>query len=213
MAVALFGVRRASDVTLLVGGDVHLNGEECVAQLLVKRQTNAQYVAGRMARLVTTGTWGVACPDNRSIRTVVAAQLLASASGPCRSPVWTRGGPPSIRGPGPRQIRVENGMAARKNVRGGLVWLPRKGGTRMYIMGGMSREATEEPGGWKTPSVLESVYIRAESEEMAPEMRGAIGRACALLAVEAFTKDLDREVSLGGSSGARQCLVPWSLRP
>ena len=45
---------------------------------------------------------------------------------------------------------------------------------------------------------MERVYNKAESEEVAPGMGGAIGRACALLAVESFVQDLDRVVSLAG---------------
>ena len=50
------------------------------------------------------------------------------------------------------------------------------GGTRVYITNGMAREATQELGGWKTPSVIGSAHDRANSKEAALEMRGAIGR-------------------------------------
>ena len=62
MAVALFGVRRASEVTQLVGGDVHHDEEKGVAQLRVKRQKNDQFGAGQMAHLVTMDSRGAACP-------------------------------------------------------------------------------------------------------------------------------------------------------
>ena len=84
---------------------------------------------------------------------------------------------------------------------GGRVFPPSKGGTRMYITNGMSREATQGLGGRKTPGVMDSVYNKAKSEEGAPEMRGAIGRACRLLAVESFVQDLDLEAFLADESG------------
>ena len=34
---------------------------------------------------------------------------------------------------------------------------PRKSGRRLYIMGGMTREATQESGGWKSPALMENV--------------------------------------------------------
>ena len=47
---------------------------------------------------------------------------------------------------------------------------------------------------------MENVYNKTKSEEVAPEVRGASGRACALLAVETFVKDLDWDMSLADES-------------
>ena len=90
--------------------------------------------------------------------------------------------------------------ASWRKVLGGRVVSPRKGGTRTYIMNGMSREATQALGGPKTPGAMESAYGKAKSEEVALEMSGAIGRARALLDGEAFGKDLDRDASLTDES-------------
>ena len=48
----------------------------------------------------------------------------------------------------------------------------------------------------EAPGTMENVHDEAKSEEVAPEMRGAIGRAGNLLAVESFVQDADRYVSL-----------------
>ena len=64
----------------------------------------------------------------------------------------------------------------------------------------MSFEATQEQGGVKSPGVKENVHSKTKSEEVAPGMRGAICRACALLAVVAFVKDLERDASLADGS-------------
>ena len=76
---------------------------------------------------------------------------------------------------------------------------PRKGGARFYVVNGMPRETTQDLGGWKSPAVMEGVYVRARSEEAIPEMREAARRACKGLEVERFVTDLDREVCVGAS--------------
>ena len=76
---------------------------------------------------------------------------------------------------------------------------PRKGGARFYVVNGMPRETTQDLGGWKSPAVMEGVYVRARSEEAIPEMRDAVSRACKGLEVERFVTDLDREVCAGAS--------------
>ena len=45
-------------------------------------------------------------------------------------------------------------------------------------MNGLSREATQELGGRKTPTVIESAYNKARAEEVIPETRPAINKAC-----------------------------------
>ena len=60
------------------------------------------------------------------------------------------------------------------------------------------------------------MYNKAESEEVAPEMRAAIHRACALLGVEAPVKDLDRDASLRDEClvelGRASCARAWPRR-
>ena len=65
----------------------------------------------------------------------------------------------------------------------------RKGGTRLRIMNGMTREASQQRGGWKSPAGMEYVYNKTHSEEVVPE-----AKACAVLDVTSFLGDLDREV-------------------
>ena len=64
----------------------------------------------------------------------------------------------------------------------------------MYIMHGMTREVTQEPGDWKSPSAMENVYNRTRAEDVAPEMRAAVSKARAILEVTSFGENLDREV-------------------
>ena len=56
----------------------------------------------------------------------------------------------------------------------------------------------------------------AQSEEVAPEMREAIRRAYALLAVESFIQDLDREVPLADGCALgldrKTCTIAWFHR-
>ena len=77
---------------------------------------------------------------------------------------------------------------------------------RFYVVNGMAREATQELGGWKPPSVMDGVYTRARPEEVIPEMRSAVAKACARLEVERFERDLDHVVCAESSEfvGAEQ---------
>ena len=79
---------------------------------------------------------------------------------------------------------------------------PRKGGARFYVVNGMPRETTQDLGGWRSSAVMEGVYIRARSEEAAPEMREAVGKTCKVLEVEQFVADLDREVCVEASEAS-----------
>ena len=65
-------------------------------------------------------------------------------------------------------------------------------------MDGMPREATQELGGRETPSVMECEYSATESEEVAPEMRGALDLAITLLRIEGFAEDPERDASFEG---------------
>ena len=68
---------------------------------------------------------------------------------------------------------------------------PHEGGIRLYLLDVMAREATQEPGGWRPQGVMGRVYNKTRSEEVAPEVRGASGRACAALKVEEFVKHVE----------------------
>ena len=57
-------------------------------------------------------------------------------------------------------------------------------------MNGMGREATRVLGGCKTPSVTVRDYNKARSEEVAPEMRGALDRACSVLSAGEFAQNV-----------------------
>ena len=85
---------------------------------------------------------------------------------------------------------------------------PRERGARFCVVNGMAREATQELGGRKSPAVMEGVYTKARSEEVAPEMRAAVAMARAGLEVERFVWGLGRDVcvdaseALGAEKGA-----------
>ena len=75
---------------------------------------------------------------------------------------------------------------------------------------------------------MEGVYAKARSEEVAPEMRAAVAKACAGLEVERFLGYLGRDVcvdsseALGGENSGRRhasgaaasdwCEIYWPLR-
>ena len=62
MAVAFIGVRRASEVTQLVGGDVFLDDGRILVQLRLKRQKNGRPGAAPTSHLVSVDSRGVASP-------------------------------------------------------------------------------------------------------------------------------------------------------
>lgn len=95
----------------------------------------------------------------------------------------------------------------------------REGGAGLYLVNGMSREATQEPGGGETPGVMETIGKRALSEEVVPEIRPAINEACTLLDAQSFVVDLDNDSCFDGEEavgsekrGGRLCGVPPILR-
>ena len=201
---ASFSARRLSGMTHLVGGDVHLNDGEGVTPLKLKRQKNDQSGVGRMAHLVAMDAWarrgrrgyprvgcgcGVGCASIGAVRVVCLGPKRTARSSevwlaPDRGWEWRR----------PRPLH--HGGRYWAGARRGTRLSPRPGGTRVHIVNGMSLEATQELHEWKPPGDVESVYNKDKSEEVFPEIRGTIGRACALLAVEAFVTDLDRDASL-----------------
>ena len=72
-----------------------------------------------------------------------------------------------------------------KAMRGRLV-SPRKRGARLYVASVTSREATQEFGGWRSPSEVERVYSEARAEKASPEIRAALGRPSDRLDTEQF---------------------------
>ena len=84
---------------------------------------------------------------------------------------------------------------------------PRKGGARVYLMNGMSREATQGRGGLKPPGDMDGVFIQAKSKEAVWEMCAVIFRVCARYGIEPFVTDLDHDVSLSD-----ECLVGLERR-
>ena len=181
VAVAFFGVRRASEGTQPVGGDVHLADEKGVAQARVKRQKHDQFWVGQMAHLVTMNSWVAPCPARLLSGRLWPRGWLRRRRGHAGRLSGAEGGRPLFAGLVRAKIGVgvaASGMTASWNkVLERRVLSPRQGGARMYILDGISREATRELGGRKTPSVTESLYGKAKSEEVAPEMRAAIRRA------------------------------------
>ena len=67
---------------------------------------------------------------------------------------------------------------------------------------------------------MEGVYTKARSEEVVPEMRSALSKACAGSEVEIFVKDLGRDVCADSSEalgaekgrGCSKLVPPFSLR-
>ena len=76
-----------------------------------------------------------------------------------------------------------------------------KGDSRLYVTNGTSREVTQRLGGWQATNVMDPVYSRVGSEEIAPEMRAAASRACACPGAEEFLKEVGLDVSLVGGGG------------
>ena len=74
----------------------------------------------------------------------------------------------------------------------------------------MSREATQELGGWRSPAVIEKVYQLARSEEVGPEMRKALRKAIDRLEVDCFTQELEESVTLAndGEVGLTRSVSP-----
>ena len=212
MSIVFFGPRRASEVAALDLSEACVDLTAGAVDISVRRQKNDQSGAGRLARIVSLPLREGACPvrllsgwarlrkwlpDHRE-----KTRRLAGAEG--RGPLFA----------GLARARFGLGMAAagmsasRKKVLGGRGLAPRKEGTRSYLMDGMSRGATQELGGWRTPGVMETVHNKALTEEVAPEMRPAIKKARSWMDAQALVVDLDSdscsdgEEAVGSEEGA-----------
>ena len=82
----------------------------------------------------------------------------------------------------------------------------------MHIMNGMTREAAQELSGWKSPAVMKAVYNRTRLDEVLPEMRAAVAKACAKLDVTAFVEDLDRDTCRAAMISLSPTRVPRCAR-
>ena len=89
--------------------------------------------------------------------------------------------------------------ARRKKSLEGRNGCTRKGGTRLYLTNGMAREAAQELGGKQSQGAMDRVYDRARPEDVAPEMRGVLGRARTTLGVEGFLRESILEVAFDGN--------------
>ena len=201
--LAVLGVKRASEVSGLHVSDGKVDEADGVVELKVRRQKNDQLGAGQMARVIALPAWGGACPVHLVSEWLWLRSWLAryhNYTG--RMPASADEGPLLV---GLSRARFGLGLASSGATASwregfdGRSLSPRKGGARFYVVNGMSREATQELAGWKSPAVVEGVYTKARSEEVVPEMRAAVAKACAGLEVERFARDLDRDVCAQGS--------------
>ena len=153
MAIAFVGVRRASDVARVCGGYVRVDMKVGVVDLGVKRRKNGQVGADQPTHVIAMDSWCAACPVH------LPSGLLWSRSwlGKSRDSVGRMPGPEGARPLFAGFVRARFGliMAAsgitatwRMSLEGrGLS--PREGGARLYLMNGMSCEATQELGCWE----------------------------------------------------------------
>ena len=203
VSLAFFGVRRASEIAALRVKDVHLDTTGGLLVMDVRQQKNDQFGVGQVSRVVALPAWGDSCPVHLASDWLwFRSWLSGSRDYAGRLAAAGEEGPFLV---GLARPRFGLGLAASgvsaswKKCFEGRSLSPRKGGARFYVVNGMPRETTQDLGGWKSPAVMEGVYVRARSEEAIPEMRDAVSRACKGLEVERFVTDLDREVCVGAS--------------
>ena len=197
--LAFFGVRRASEVAALRIKDVQVEPDGSMLSLSVRQQKSDQYGVGQQSRMVAIPSWGGACP----VQLAIGWQWFRSWMVKHRDYAdrLSQLGNEGHLLVGLARARFGLGLASSgiaaswKKCFSGRLLSPRKGGARFYVVNGMPRETTQSLGGWRSPAVMENVYIRARSEEAAPEIRAAVDKARRGLEVELFVIDLDREVS------------------
>ena len=203
MALAFFGVRRASEIAALRVGDVRMETNGGLLVMDVRQQKNDQFGVGQLSRVVALPAWGGACPVQLTSGWLwFRSWLVKRRNYAGRLPTTGGEGPFLV---GLARARFGLGLASSgataswRKCFDGKNMSPRKGGARFYVVNGMPRETTQELGGWRSPAVMEGVYIRARSEEAAPEMRAAVDKACKGLEVERFVAELDREICVDAS--------------
>ena len=200
MAIAFFGLRRFSDVDQLLGGDVRVDAQGGVVDLEVDARETSNW-GGSGGAPHFDGFAGRGLSRTAPVR---MAAVVASVGEEPRSrgpDVGARGSPSTVRGFCACQICSGYGGARErgraKKGAGGPRSAPRRGCACLFSMNGMSREATREPGAVKPLASWEACRTRKGPRRWrrrcaAPSdaSRCAIGRA-----IEAFVKDLDRDVS------------------
>ena len=155
--LAIFGVRRASEIAGLRVSDVRVDEANGVVALKVRRQKNDQFGVRQMAHVVALPSWQGACPVQ------LTSDWLWFRSWLARNRKYA-GRMPSLADEGPLFAGLAcawfglglapSGVTAswRKGFEGRSL-PPRRGGARFYVADGMAREATQELGGWETPAV------------------------------------------------------------
>ena len=173
-----------------------------MVELKIRCQKNDQLGAGQMARVVAVPTWKGACPVRLMSDRLWFRPWLSRRRG--RENRMSMPPGEALLFVGLARARFGFGAPLAITSAGGKKGFdgrhlsPRKGGARLYVVTGMAREATQVLGGWKSPAVMEGVYTKARSEEVAPEMHPAIAKACTVLEVTSFAEDLDRDVCANG---------------
>ena len=77
-----------------------------------------------------------------------------------------------------------------------------KGPKKVVASRPVTREATQELGGWRPEGVMERVYEKTRSKEVAPGMRCALDQARSMPRTEEFAKDVEFEASFDDGSVA-----------
>ena len=163
-------------------------------EIKVRRQKKNQFGVGQLARIVSRPLWGGACPARllsgwMSLRKWIAdhrdhARRLAGVDG--RMPLFVV------------LVRARLVRAVGLAEQGGTC--PSKRWYQAVLDEWHVREATRELVVWEAPGVMENVYSKALSEEVAPEMRSAIRSACTLRDAQALVVDLDDNWCLDGEA-------------
>ena len=197
--------RRVSDVCICESAiDVGISA---------RRHRNVQFGMGQMAHMVAVPSWEGARPVHLLsgwlwLRGWLSAHRNRSsrmADPETHTPLFL-GLAPSRLGLG---MAASGLSAAWTMVFEGRALSPRKGGARLYITRGVTREATKELGRWGPLAPMDSVYNKTRTGEVLPEKRAAVEKACAVLGATAFVEDLDRDAcpdsdeALGSDKGVQ----------
>ena len=126
-----------------------------IADVKVRRQKNDQLGDGQLAHIASLLSWGGARPVHllsgwprlRKWLAVFRDHAPRLSGAEAYDPLFV-GSPRARFGP----CMAASGMSASwKRVMECRNSSPQRGGARLYLMNGMSCEATQELGGWKTP--------------------------------------------------------------
>ena len=193
LSVAFFGARRASEVAALRVSGFSVSEFANDVGISVRRQRDDQFGIGQLAHLVAPPSWKGACNVRRKPGWLLLRGWLSAHRG--RSARMSDPGNHAPLFVGLARARFGLGTAASglsvawiKSFEG-LVLSPWRGATRSYIMNGMTREAAQDTGGWTSPAVVEAVCNNTRTEEVLPEMRSVVTKACAVVDVASFVED------------------------